>query len=514
MDWTFLFSHKREMAGAWIEQAFLWLLLAPWALLLLRSHATRRIAATLVALLLLIDRLRWDLQLWTVLACALAVAAFLFQRLRSRPPRPDRQYVVFVLLTGALAAWACWSPGRLSVSLALASLCLSASLPDLRFSELTPARIVTALILGGLLQRAGEGLDRDSLLIFLIAGLIGWLCLQFALWRGSRQVQEPRGIARRSRLAGVMAGTVGAMLGVEVYFRHIYDYSDANGELRTSRRHLERHGHFNRQGFRDREFPDPARLPPGPRIVLLGDSFAFGIGIRNRADQLGAQLEGAVRRSGFPDAQVYTVARGGANTALETQLLRTNGLPLAPHLVVLAYHLNDTENTHFTSPPSRARLVLSPLSAASDAFEFFEWRVRAPLEGKSLQDYVQRELARYADEGQFSVQAGRVQELIATIRTNGAQPLAIVYPYLDAPTQAGPQRVALDRILKLFHESKVPALDVSRLVDVNDRRYHANRFDPHPGPQLNAAVASAAGPLIAGILRQSASRPSASRPST
>ncbi len=513
MDLSALFGYEQDLASAWVERVCLLALLAPWFLTLSEVYGagSRRGGAIALILLLLIDRLRWDPRLWAAIACVLLGA---WNGIRARwvsspPGSPTAGLVapaIWMLVGGLCAGAVSWSHSvgwLLWPALAFASFAMGAALAPLGRPPISS--VVLAGLCGGLLAMASQGLSRSNLPLLLAAGVIGWLGLQFLWWRQTRHSKGSAPGRWKSALAGVMAGLLAAAVGVEVYFRHVYDCSDANGELRTCVRHLQKHGRFNTLGYRDREFPDPAHLPPGPRVVLLGDSFAFGIGINAYEDLLGPQLQKSLRQTGLDGAEVYTVARGGVDTTREIELFRRDAVPLAPHAVVLAYHLNDIEDRQFARPHDRAALVLSPLTASSDAFEFLEWRVYSLLHAGDLRGPLDAGLGRYADEKVFASQARRVQELITLIRHRGARPVCVIYPYLNMPTDAGPHRHAIDRMARLFADLRVPAIDVSRLVNVNERRYHANRFDPHPSPQLNRVVAAALAGQVAGVLRAPAS---------
>jgi len=94
---------------------------------------------------------------------------------------------------------------------------------------------------------------------------------------------------------------------------------------------------FNRQGYRDTE---PASGPLVRRIVLLGDSVAFGLGVNQ--DRIFAHLlERQLReRTGQP-WDVANLAVFAYNTADELAALKEDGLPLRPELVIVQFVMND-----------------------------------------------------------------------------------------------------------------------------------------------------------------------------
>jgi lysophospholipase L1-like esterase len=96
------------------------------------------------------------------------------------------------------------------------------------------------------------------------------------------------------------------------------------------------------QGLRDREFamaPPPGRT----RILMLGDSLAFGWGVPQ--DKTSSKLlEQRLLEAGH-DAEVINTGVGNYNTEMEVAYFLERGAKLQPHYVVLNYFINDAEPT-------------------------------------------------------------------------------------------------------------------------------------------------------------------------
>ncbi|MDH3211643.1 MAG: SGNH/GDSL hydrolase family protein [Myxococcales bacterium] len=131
--------------------------------------------------------------------------------------------------------------------------------------------------------------------------------------------------------------------GVKVQYRpyaqfaHVYDgdprgYFDADHSL-TYR--------LNRHGFRGADW-ERAPAPGVRRIVLLGDSFAFGEGVRVE-HTLGARLQESVNEDSGTATEVLTLAAGGWGTRDEINYLERAGIGFEPDLVIVVYVLNDAE---------------------------------------------------------------------------------------------------------------------------------------------------------------------------
>jgi lysophospholipase L1-like esterase len=97
-------------------------------------------------------------------------------------------------------------------------------------------------------------------------------------------------------------------------------------------------GH-NALGYRGREIA--REKPPGVRrVLLLGDSFAYGIGVADD-ETFAARLERLL-----PGVEVINTGVNGYGTAQELLLLRDEGVALAPDLVVLVFFWNDVGNSY------------------------------------------------------------------------------------------------------------------------------------------------------------------------
>ncbi len=100
---------------------------------------------------------------------------------------------------------------------------------------------------------------------------------------------------------------------------------------------------INSAGFRDDEFPNPP--PDGLRIVLLGDSVAWGWGVPMES-AFPQVLERELRQLGsepYASSIVYNLSVDGYSTEQEVRLLETRGLALNPDLVIVSYVLNDPD---------------------------------------------------------------------------------------------------------------------------------------------------------------------------
>ncbi len=101
-------------------------------------------------------------------------------------------------------------------------------------------------------------------------------------------------------------------------------------------------GPTNARGYRDDEHP-LAKPPATRRVVALGDSFTWGVGVEFE-DAWPQRLERALTRRRSERWEVVSLAKPGMNTVEEAEQLATEGFAYEPDLVVLGYCLNDSED--------------------------------------------------------------------------------------------------------------------------------------------------------------------------
>lgn len=92
---------------------------------------------------------------------------------------------------------------------------------------------------------------------------------------------------------------------------------------------------FNSLGLRDAE-RSPAPEPGTVRILALGDSVTFGMGVPE-ADTSPRRLESLLNAAPGPRVEVRNMGTPGYNTLQELAQLREVGLGLRPDLVVVGY---------------------------------------------------------------------------------------------------------------------------------------------------------------------------------
>ena len=235
------------------------------------------------------------------------------------------------------------------------------------------------------------------------------------------------------------------------------------------------------QGLRDREFA--LQPPPGrTRIMMLGDSLAFGWGVPGEATYA-KRLEQKLRQAGH-DAEVMNTGVGNYNTEMEVAWFLERGARFAPQYVVLNYFINDAEPT----PRYRSSL----LAQHSRAFVYFASRVDAVLRQARIADRADWQgyyASLYRDgEGMRRVSTA-LARLARHCRENGIRLIVANYPELRNPRDYPFAQVdeAIRRMAAAHDLPYIPLLPAVR--DIAPQRLWVTPPDPHPSSLAHEAFA-------------------------
>lgn len=235
------------------------------------------------------------------------------------------------------------------------------------------------------------------------------------------------------------------------------------------------------QGLRDREFP--LAPPPGrTRILMLGDSLAFGWGVE--AHQTSSKrLEELLRASGR-DVEVINTGVGNYNTEMQVAYFLERGAKFNPHYVVLNYFINDAEPT----PRDRSNF----LARHSPAYVYFSSRVDMAL--RLLNSGEKKDWKSYyaglyeGDEGIGRV-AAAIGRLAKYCKEHGIKLYLANQPELRNPAQYPFPQV--DRMIESIAAASelryIPLLPAVR--ELAPESLWVTRPDPHPSALAHEAFA-------------------------
>lgn len=210
-----------------------------------------------------------------------------------------------------------------------------------------------------------------------------------------------------------------------------------HGSMRTSE--FEYQVAVNQLGMRDG--PVGPKPPGGLRILMLGDSFVFGVGVE-LASSLPKALERRLSAEGRGPIQVLNAGVPGYSPFQELQTLRRLAPVVEPDLVVLVFFIGDDwYGNARRAPPEEARRGFVPwLERGSVLFRSFNRFVLARLKGRDHYDIHRRTPPQELRERMQGV-LELLDEVRTTARSAGAPLLIALCPrftqvYSDAWSKA------------------------------------------------------------------------------
>lgn len=256
---------------------------------------------------------------------------------------------------------------------------------------------------------------------------------------------------------------------------------------------------ISEQGLRDESY-SPTPAPGRRRVLLLGDSFAWGFGVEKQ------EMFEKLLEDRFPDMDVVNAAVPGYGTDQELLLLEEQGLGFHPNLVLLLFHPNDLLNNtwprQYGYPKPVLRLDGNGLRLESvpvPGGRLSELGMRTLRRSSILHELWRRAMEPTQDLHASPTLAWDVTErLLVRMRDvsakNGARFAVITFPWIDDATNRLLVRVRelLDRN-QLTHIDLGPALSgrIAALLDPPTQ---------HWTPEGHRVVADALAPALSDLL--------------
>jgi hypothetical protein len=303
-------------------------------------------------------------------------------------------------------------------------------------------------------------------------------------------------LLRRSFTANIALALLSVSLCLTVlegYFRFFYIKSDGFG--RISRNFATRYYRFDNYGLRASNLP---LSKVKQNIVVLGDSFVFGAGLKSPSERFSQQLA-----THYPQYHVVNIGLPGWDTRSEIEQANKylGDRDAAIPLVILAYFFNDIEED--VSVADRARLVpsvaaaketvldrsLQRLSAYSRFVEFVYFRIGYP---RLVSDRLTQIQMFYNDPQIMQRHVATLERLrsLLTERYN-AQLLIVVLPFLHSDELLNRASLygSFEHALDEHDFEYVDMQSVFARYGVGKLR--VNRFDSHTNAFANELIAKA-----------------------
>ncbi len=263
---------------------------------------------------------------------------------------------------------------------------------------------------------------------------------------------------------------------------------------------------LNEAGFRD--VNHSLRKPEGTtRIVVVGDSFTFGAGVKQVDDLYFKILEQKLQQE-YP-AQTFksvSIAKKGWSTAQEFKAFKTLGMNYNPDLVILGYVLNDPESPEIKARKSSEfhddHLLPYPygkfLYATSFAYFIIEKKLKSLpfLRDETIQqsDYI-REIFSGDNLKQHKT---ILRDFLAYIQAQDMEVIVVLFPslrYVHSPSY--PYSEMHQIVAQTVRESGARFLDLlDPLKNSGITNLTVSEFDGHPNEDVHRIAAAALFDLI------------------
>jgi len=294
----------------------------------------------------------------------------------------------------------------------------------------------------------------------------------------------------------------------EAYFRFVYDESDALGFLQTNKHWFAKHVAFNNFYLRDNKNYTLQKKPGVTRIGVVGDSFAFGYGIKNVENRFSNLLEKKLL-SQHKNVEVYNLGISGVDTCDEIQEFEKRK-DIQFDIIIWEFYLNDIQPckssklTKILNEASARNRLLQIIVKNSYFADFMYWRIYSAT-NNTLTALRDADLQQYRNPEIVKLEAQSVLTLSALLsgETKTRPVIAIIFPHLG---QLGPKYPAKG-VHKMVHQMFNSA-GVTKIVDMltylqykTPDQVMVNQFDPHPNEEVNKLAADKLDAVILSLIK-------------
>ncbi len=267
--------------------------------------------------------------------------------------------------------------------------------------------------------------------------------------------------------------------------------------------------HLNQLGFRDADHfavaQDGVR-----RLLVVGDSYAFGAGIRRTSDRFGEGLAGRLASARGEIWQSVNASRGDSHTLDEIDFLERL-LPYEPDVVILLYVFNDidylksvTARTVLTEAPGSYRQRFHPMRLAfKNSYAFQEMYVRVRLLGFGQADGIQPRTGPYGDEMLLAAHFKDLGRFVSLARETGA--VVGIVPFDIGARDGGTSQERYDTFVRGAQAQDLPVWSLMGTFDAHPyEELTVNKLDRHPNERAHALAVDAVVQRVLGALANGA----------
>jgi lysophospholipase L1-like esterase len=331
-------------------------------------------------------------------------------------------------------------------------------------------------------------------LVALWAALVGLLKLR-RTWRRRQTLTawKSRGLGAALAVWTMLA----ALSALEVVFVCFVDHSDAFNGTNVSKRWYRRYidAQRNDDGFRDRRtLATP--LPAGvKRVVVYGDSYVAGHGLKRMDDRFTERLERAFNADGTERVRVLNMGEPGYEVSLIEALIRATLESRTPiDTIIYCYMMNDIEGydprTEEFLREINSRQPTNPLITRTYFLNwlYFRWQ---QLRTDAAVNYFPHLKDSYSTAAWNDV-AGALARTQARCDAVGVEFRLVLFPFMQELGPGYPFKHAHEQLAAWAKEHHVPLLNTEPLLSAHrHENLRVNAFDAHPNAYAHGLIADA-----------------------
>lgn len=326
---------------------------------------------------------------------------------------------------------------------------------------------------------------------FLRTAILVWIAVEIAQLFSSCIVHNQRlGSRMRNISAGIFAFVV-CLVFLEILWTFI-PRSHGVGYTYAARNFRHYYFHANELGYRDK--PVSQIDPQKYRIIVLGDSFAAGHGLRSPEDAFPGQL----RRHLGNEIEVLNLGLNGSDTRDEYERLLQ--YPLQPDLLILQYFGNDIEIAAADSgvdidngfrPYQDVNALAETVLRSSYLANYAYWL----YPHGDVNSYVDSLFSAFGNADALDSHLSDLGKIFSYSSERDIPLVVVVFPFLMDLKRSEP---VVEPVRNFFEEQGIPVIDVANLVhNVPVRSRVVNSNDGHPSVLVHRLVADSLAEVVA-----------------
>lgn len=243
---------------------------------------------------------------------------------------------------------------------------------------------------------------------------------------------------------------------------------------------------LNAEGYRDYPY-DSTQISGKKKVMVLGDSFVAGHGIKDPEDRFSNRLQRLLPDDKY---KVFNLGVGGSDVHDEN--LRIREFPYKPDLLVISWYPNDIEEdgqkAGLTLQHAKSyhdlMLPLRYVARRSYLWNYVYWQFSHPDELSDYFGFIKQCFSFYMAKRTHLAELDRLTQYGDSLQIPMA---AVVFPFLENMPESG---FATEPIVDYFNRKGIPVLDVRQMAaDVPVKDLLCNQNDPHPSELLHGMVA-------------------------